>query len=72
MYFHAYQLKEEGAFRVVLKYLHHTTDPELISQEQSALGHTVRNIINIGQKNKGTAKSLLYWFRTRNQQQRNL
>jgi hypothetical protein len=47
IYFHTYQLKEERAFRVVLKYLHHTTDPELISQELSSLGHTVRNIINI-------------------------
>jgi PAX-interacting protein 1 len=47
IYFHTYQLKEERAFRVVLKYLHHSTDPEHISQELSILGHTVRNITNI-------------------------
>jgi hypothetical protein len=47
IYFHTYQPKEERAFRVVLKYMHHTTDPVLISQELSILGHTVRNIINI-------------------------
>jgi len=32
---------------VVLKYLYHSTDPELISQELSILGLTVRNITNI-------------------------
>ena len=47
IYFHTYQLKEERAFRVVFKYLHHSTDPEHISQELSILGHTVRNITNI-------------------------
>jgi hypothetical protein len=33
IYYHTYQLKEERAYRVVLKYLHHTTEVEDIRQE---------------------------------------
>jgi hypothetical protein len=47
VYFHTYQLKEERAFRVVLKHLHYTTDPEEIKRELLDLGHEVRNITNI-------------------------
>jgi hypothetical protein len=47
IYFYTYQLKEERAFRVVLKYLHYTTDTDGIKRELLDLGHTVRNITNI-------------------------
>jgi hypothetical protein len=43
---HTYQLKEAKAYRIVLKYLHHSTDTEDIRQELLELGHNVRNIIN--------------------------
>ena len=46
IYYHTYQLKEERAYRVVLKYLHHTTEVEDIRQELFALGHVARNIVN--------------------------
>jgi len=39
IYYHTYQLKEERADRVVLKYLHHTTDVDDIRQELFGLGH---------------------------------
>jgi len=39
LYYHTYQLREERAYGVVLKYLHHTTDVEDICQELFALGH---------------------------------
>lgn len=42
--FHTYQLKEDRAFRVVLRHVHHTTDKEDIKKEFELLGHTVRNI----------------------------
>lgn len=42
--FHTYQLKENRAFRVVLRHVHHTTDIEEIKNEFKILGHTVRNI----------------------------
>jgi len=38
IYYYTYQLKEERAYRVVLKYLHHTTEVEDIRQELFALG----------------------------------
>jgi len=44
IHYNTYQLKEETAHRVVLKYLHHTTEVEDIRQELFALGHVVRNI----------------------------
>ena len=47
IYYHTYQLKEERAYGVVLKYLHHTTEVEDIRQELLALGHVARNIVNV-------------------------
>ena len=47
IYYHTYQLKEEREYRVVLKYLHHSTGVEDIRQELHDLGHKVRNIINV-------------------------
>ena len=46
IFYHTYQLKEERAYRIVIKYLHHSTDTEDIKQELFELGHNVRNIIN--------------------------
>jgi hypothetical protein len=45
-YYHTYQLKEERAYRIVIKHLHHSTDTEDIRQELLELGHNARNIIN--------------------------
>jgi len=39
IFYHTYQLKEERAYHVVIKYLHHSTDTEEIRQELSDLGH---------------------------------
>jgi hypothetical protein len=50
IYHHTYQLKEEGAYRIVIRYLHHSTKIEDIKQEQAELGHRVRNIINVHHK----------------------
>jgi arsenate reductase-like glutaredoxin family protein len=46
IFYRTYQLKEERAYRIVIKYLHHSTDTEEIHQELSDLGHNVRNIVN--------------------------
>jgi len=46
IFFHTYQPKEERAFRVVLKYLHHSTDVQDIRQELLEMGPSVRNIDN--------------------------
>jgi hypothetical protein len=46
VFYHTYQLKQETAFRVVLKYLHHTTDIEEIRQDLLQQGHVARNIVN--------------------------
>lgn len=45
--FHTYELKENRAFRVVLKNVHHTTDTEELKEVLGKLGHVVRNIHNI-------------------------
>jgi hypothetical protein len=47
IYYHTHQSKEEWAYRVVLKYLHHTTEVEDILQELLALGHVARNIVSV-------------------------
>jgi len=46
IFYHTYQLKEERAYRIVIKYLHHSTDTEDTKQELFEVGHNVRNIIN--------------------------
>lgn len=46
IYHHTYQLKDEKAYRIVIRYLHHSTNTEDIKQELLQLGHKVRNIIN--------------------------
>lgn len=47
IYHHTYQLKEERAYRIVIRYLHHSTNLEDIKSELTQLGHTVRNITNV-------------------------
>jgi hypothetical protein len=60
IYHHTYQLKEERAFRIVIRYLHHSTNIEDIKQELAELGHRVRNIINI--LHKSTKEPLNLFF----------
>lgn len=58
--FHSYQLKQERAYRIVLKGLHFTTDVDDIKKELSDLGHKVRNIANI--KSRVTKQPLSMFF----------
>jgi hypothetical protein len=43
---HTYQPKEDRAFRIVIKHLHFTTNPQEIEHELNKHGHKVRNILN--------------------------
>lgn len=45
--FHTYQLKQERAYRVVLKNMHYSTPVEAIKGAVEEVGHKVRNIINV-------------------------
>ena len=60
VYYHTYQLKEEKAFRVVIKHLNHTTDLEEIRHELLQYGHVSRNIINA--RNRTTKEPLSMFF----------
>ncbi|KAK9507329.1 hypothetical protein O3M35_007208 [Rhynocoris fuscipes] len=42
--YHTYQLPEEKAYRVVIRYLHQTTPKEMIKAELEELGHSVRSV----------------------------
>lgn len=57
---HTYQPKENRAYRVVIKYLHHSIDTNDIKEELNTRGHTVRNIMNI--KHRQTKESLNMFF----------
>jgi arsenate reductase-like glutaredoxin family protein len=48
--FHTYQPKKERAYRVVIKYLHHSIDTKEVAEELSSHGHKVRNIISAKQR----------------------
>jgi len=61
--FHTYQLKEDRAYRVVLRNLHHTTLIEEIKNELLSFGHTPRNITNVlQQKHKTASPHVFYRF----------
>lgn len=47
---HTYQLKQERAFRVVIRHLHHSVDIEDVKSELLEKGFEVRNMINIRHK----------------------
>ena len=44
---HTYQVREERAYRMVLRNLHHSIPPNEIQTELETLGHTVHNVLNI-------------------------
>jgi hypothetical protein len=60
IYRHIYQLKEERAYRTVIRYLHHSTNLDDIKQEVAELGNTVRNTINV--RYKQTKEPLNHFF----------
>jgi hypothetical protein len=45
--YHTYQLKQERAYRVVIRDVHSSVPPQEIMDEINAKGHLVRNIINV-------------------------
>ena len=47
VYYHTYQINEERAYRVVLKYLHYTTEIEDTRQDLLQQGLVARNIVNV-------------------------
>lgn len=57
---HTYQLKEERAYRVVIKHLHNSIPTKDIKAELTKLGHNVRNIINA--RNRRTKEPLNLFF----------
>jgi arsenate reductase-like glutaredoxin family protein len=57
---HTYQPKEERAYRIVIKYLHHSMDTNIIKEALASLGHKVRNIINA--KHRHTKEPMNLFF----------
>jgi hypothetical protein len=58
--FHTYQLKQDRAFRVVLKNMHFSNDPADISAAIELKGHKVRNVSNV--KHTKTKEPLSMFF----------
>lgn len=58
--FHTYQLKQEKAYRIVVKGLHHSTPVEDIKAELQLQGHQVRSVFNV--KSRITKKPLSMFF----------
>ena len=48
--YHTYQPKEERAYRVIIKYLHHSIDGKESAAQLFRRGHKVRNTINVRQR----------------------
>lgn len=45
--FHTFQLQDERAFRIVIRGLHYSVEPQLISDEIKNLGFKVRSVCNV-------------------------
>lgn len=45
--YHTYQVKQDRAYRIVIRHLHSTVPTDEIKQEIEKTGHKVRNIMNI-------------------------
>jgi hypothetical protein len=60
LFYHTYQLKQERVYRIVIKFLGHSTNTEGIRQELFELGHNVRNIIN--EQHRTTKEPLNLFF----------
>lgn len=50
--FHTYQLKQERAYRVVLRHIHHSIPTSAIKTELETLNFRVRNVMNITSRSK--------------------
>jgi hypothetical protein len=58
--YHTYQLKQERAYRIVIRNLHHSTPTTQITTELEKRGHEVRNILNV--KHRATKEPLPLFF----------
>jgi hypothetical protein len=58
--YHTYQLKQERAYRVVIRHLHQSIPTEEIKTELEKAGHNVRNLINA--KHRVTKEPLSLFF----------
>ena len=59
---HTLHLKQERAFIVVIKHLHHSVDIVKVKSELLEKGFEVRNMINIYKKHKLTKEPLPLFF----------
>lgn len=57
---HTYQMKEDRAYRVVIRNIHYTVPTEEIINELKKHGHTVRNILNI--RHRVTKQPLMMFY----------
>jgi len=57
---HTNQIREERAYRMVLRNLHHSIPPNEIQAEFESLGHKVRNVLNI--RHRVTKEPLPLYF----------
>jgi hypothetical protein len=57
---HTYQLKQERAYRIVIRDLHHSIPTSDIAEELNKKGHKVRNMINV--KHRVTKEPLPLFF----------
>jgi len=58
--YHTYQLKDDRAFRVVIKNLHFSTNLDEIKSDEESKGHVVRNISNIKSRATKTSLNMFY------------
>lgn len=58
--YHTYQLKEDRAFRVVVKNLHFSTNINEIKSDVESKGYVVRNISNIKSRATKTPLNMFY------------
>jgi hypothetical protein len=58
--FHTYQHRQQRAYRVVIRNLHHSVQQELVREDTERMGHKITKLWNIRHTVTGSPLSLLF------------
>jgi hypothetical protein len=58
--FHTYQPRQQRAYRVVIKNLHHSMQQKIVTEEIESMEHKIRNLWNLRRRVTGCHLSLFF------------
>jgi hypothetical protein len=58
--FHTYQPRQQRAYKVVIRNIHHSVQQELVREDIERMGHKIRNLWDIRHRVSGNPLSLFF------------